>query len=189
MMARAGEWEFGISAIEAVRQGDRSAFDDLVRREGSWVRGVVFAVLGNRDRVDDVVQQVWATLWRRIGELRETKLWRTWLYRLARNAAIDAGRELTREAKHGRQAVSAVVREKGSPAADQNVARTETNQVVLAAIAALPGLYREPFVLRHLNGWNYQQIADVLDMPVDSVETRLVRARRMLRDALRGQLE
>ena len=55
---------------------------------------------------------------------------------------------------------------------------------MMAVIEKLPVLYREPFVLRHLNGWSYREIADVLDMPVDSVETRLVRARRMLRNSL-----
>jgi RNA polymerase sigma-70 factor, ECF subfamily len=49
-------------------------------------------------------------------------------------------------------------------------------------------LYREPFVLRHMNGWNYQQIAEAMEMPVDSIETRLVRARRLLRDALKDKL-
>ena len=60
--------------------------------------------------------------------------------------------------------------------------------MVLEAIRALPALYREPFVLRHLNDWSYQEIGDVMGMPVDSVETRLVRARRFLREALKDKL-
>ena len=59
---------------------------------------------------------------------------------------------------------------------------------MLAAINGLPALYREPFVLRHMNGWGYQQIAEVMDLPVDTVETRLVRARRLLREALKDEL-
>jgi RNA polymerase sigma-70 factor (ECF subfamily) len=59
---------------------------------------------------------------------------------------------------------------------------------VLEAIQALPALYREPFVMRHLNGWTYSEIADVMGMPVDSVETRLVRARRFLRESLKDKV-
>ena len=56
------------------------------------------------------------------------------------------------------------------------------------AIQALPALYREPFVLRHVNVWSYRQIAEMMNMPVDSVETRLVRARRFLRESLKGKV-
>jgi RNA polymerase sigma-70 factor (ECF subfamily) len=58
----------------------------------------------------------------------------------------------------------------------------------LRAIQALPVLYREPFVLRHLQGWTYKEIAEVMDMRVDSVETRLVRARRFLRERLKDKV-
>ena len=66
--------------------------------------------------------------------------------------------------------------------------RSETHQRVLNAIAGLPEIYREPFVLRHLEDWSYKQIAEAMDMPVDTVETRLVRARRLLREALKGRV-
>jgi RNA polymerase sigma-70 factor (ECF subfamily) len=64
----------------------------------------------------------------------------------------------------------------------------EVSEVVLEAIRALPALYREPFVLRHLQGWSYRQIAETMGLPVDTVETRLVRARRLLREALDGKV-
>jgi RNA polymerase sigma-70 factor (ECF subfamily) len=48
----------------------------------------------------------------------------------------------------------------------------------------MPAIYREPFVLRHLEDWSYRQIAETLDLPVDTVGTRLVRARRMLQETL-----
>ena len=52
----------------------------------------------------------------------------------------------------------------------------------------MPVLYREPFVLRHVSGWSYKEIAAVLDLAVDSVETRLVRARRFLRESLKDKV-
>ena len=176
--------------IEAIRQGDKYAFSELVRRQNRFVRGVVLGVLGRSDRVDDVTQQVWTAVWERADKLRDVKRWRSWLYRLARNAAIDAGRDVTR--RRNRDAlVTEHVRTTGIPP-DKTPAASligdEQHQAVLAAIETLPALYREPFVLRHINGWSYREIADVMDMPVDSVETRLMRARRLLRDALKDKI-
>lgn len=180
-MPRAEEFDAEEPVIDAIRGGDRYAFDELVRRQGRWVRGVVFGVLGRRDCVDDVTQQVWTAVWQRIGELRDPKSWRSWLYRMARNSAVDAGRDLTRR------------RKQSTPLGDRDVPIGGTSSIsygdeqqgrVFNAVQGLPAIYREPFVLRHLNDWSYRQIADVMGLPIDSVETRLVRARRLLREAL-----
>jgi len=185
-MPLAEDYDADQPVIEAIQQGDKFAFEDLVRRHGTWVRSVVFGVLGDRDLVDDVVQQVWTTVWRRISELRDSRRWRSWLYRLSRNAALDAGRELTRRRQQMRTLITEAPRSVSNEdtTADDHA---EKHTAALEAIQSLPALYREPFVLRHVNGWSYRQIAEAMDMPVDSVETRLVRARRMLRESLLGK--
>ena len=187
-MQPAEEFEPDQPVILAIREGDHYAFDELVRRHNPWVRAVVFGVLGNTDRVDDVVQQVWTALWQRIGELRDTKRWRPWLYRLARNAAIDAGRDAGRRRRHTQELAMSLSPRPSSTPVDDQVVRQEQHREVMMAIQALPALYREPFVLRHVNGWSYRQIAEMMKMPVDSVETRLVRARRFLRESLKGKV-
>lgn len=177
-----------VPVVEAVRAGDRHAFAELVRREHRWVRGVVFGVLGDVDRTDDVVQQVWAVAWQRIDTLRDAARWRAWLYRIARNTALDAGRETSRRRDRDRVLRSERPRPVSSSTPDRDAESAERHGAVLAAIGALPPLYREPFVLRHLSGWGYRRIADVMAMPVDTVETRLVRARRLLRTALKDKV-
>lgn len=174
--------------IDAVRSGDRYAFAEFARRQSRWIRGVVFGVLGDHDRVDDVCQHILTQIWQRVGELRDTRLWRSWVYRLARNAAVDAGRDITRRRNRSQEHAADPTRRNadsmpGQGPGDGLVGR-EDHDAVLSAIQGLPALYREPFVLRHLNGWSYQQIGDLMNMPVDTVETRLVRARRMLRETL-----
>lgn len=195
-MARHESCDAEEPVVEAIRGGDRSAFAEFVRRHNGWVRGAIYGVLGERDRVDDVAQQVWTTVWQRIEELRDASRWRPWLYRLARNAAIDAGRDVSRR-RDGMQRLrseSGELRGSSSPqpasarTPDRELAGREQHEEVLAAIQSLPALYREPFVLRHLNGWTYNRIAELMGMPVDSVETRLVRARRLLRECLRDVL-
>lgn len=175
------------SVVEAVLQGDRYAFGELVSRHSDWVRAVIFGVLGDQDRIDDVLQQVWTTFWEQIKKLRDPTRWRPWLYRLARNAAVDAGREVTRDRKTksaiGEQLAS---HQNGHPT--PTIDGAERQQRILQAIDQLPDMYREPFILRHLQDWSYREIADVMDLPVDTVETRLVRARRQLRDMLRDKV-
>lgn len=180
-MPLAEEFDAEEPVIDAIRGGDRYAFEELVRRQGRWIRGVVFGVLGRQDCVDDVAQQVWMAVWQRIGELRDTKSWRSWMYRLARNLAIDAGRELTRRRTQFRPTGDdpTTVPERKPGTMDE-----EKHRRILTAIQGLPAIYREPFVLRHLNDWPYRRIAEVMGLPVDSVETRLVRARRLLRETL-----
>jgi len=187
-MPFAEEFEAEEPVIEAIRGGDRYGFEEFVRRRNRWVRGVIFGVLGNRDCVDDVSQQVWTTVWQRIGELRDSRSWRPWLYRLARNAAVDAGRALTRRRNDLQRIATDKAERADSPAPDAKVVLEEQHREVLAAIQALPAIYREPFVLRHVNGWTYREIGEVMGLPIDTVETRLVRARRLLRESLKDRI-
>lgn len=186
-MARSQGFAAEEPVIEAIQDGDRYAFSEFMGRHAGWVRGVIYGVLGRAEAVEDVSQQVWLLVWQRIGKLQDTRRWRTWLYRTARNAAIDAGRDATRrrdrQRKLAEQAVSVSV-----PNPDRYLLAKEKHQEVLEAVGSLPAIYREPFVMRHVNGWSYARIAEVMGMPLDSVETRLVRARRFLRATLKDKV-
>ncbi len=177
-----------LPVLEAILAGDREAFEEFARRQSKWVRGVIYGVLGDRDRLEDVNQQVWTGVWQQIGTLKDPRRWRSWLYRLARNAAMDAGREITRRRRFNRALVEHVrTGVTGQEPPDAGMG-SEQREALLNALRGLPALYREPFVLRHLEDWSYQEIAEVLGLPIDTVETRLVRARRHLREALDGRL-
>ena len=137
--------------------------------------------------MDDVAQRVWIRAWREAPRLQDTARWRAWLYRIARNAATDASRARRRRRRFlGRLLDRGRTRDPAPP--DQRIVADERHRAVLDAIASLPALYREPFVLRHLEDWSYRQIGEALDLPTDTVETRLVRARRLLRQRLAGAI-
>ncbi len=169
--------------IAAAQRGERRALDTFVRRHDGWVRQIVYATTGRPGLVDDVAQNVWSGVWQQIATLSEPARWRGWIYRLAKNAAIDAGRQNARE--RGR-AVGLNGDDPATSASDpaRRVAQSEEQQRVLRAIRGLPDHYREPFILRHLQDWSYSEIGEAMGLPVDTVETRLVRARRLLREAL-----
>lgn len=179
------EFDPDVLLVEALQQGDSAAMSELMERHERWVRGAVYSVLGNSDQVDDVVQKVWMRAWQRIDQLDDPRRWKHWVYRMARNAAIDAGRKIKRKRKL-RQRLTEMATDasvvQATPA--RGASLREEHGRVLKAIEKMPAIYREPFVLRHVEQWTYRQIADVLNLPVDTVGTRLVRARRLLADAL-----
>lgn len=179
------EPETEMAAVQAAIDGRREEFDDLVARETPWVRGVVWSVLGDVDVIDDAVQQVWLQFWKRRGELAHPDRWRGWLYRLARNTALDAGRGSSRRRSLARSVydqIGGMVR-RATPGTE--LLADERQRIVRRAIESLPQHYREVLVLRHLEELSYREIAERLEVPVDTVETRLVRARRRLRGKLR----
>ncbi len=171
------------------RRGDRVAADRLIREHDRWVRSIVYAVCGRVDLVDDVTQQVWTQAWERLDSLRDPQRLRSWLYNIARNAAIDAG--IARKRRSATVSLE-VAWEPSDGGRNVNPARAAMDGEVYGdlvdAVQSLPALYREPFVLRHLEDWSYAQIGEVLSLSVEAVETRLIRARRMLRETLKGKV-
>ncbi|MBI1336460.1 MAG: sigma-70 family RNA polymerase sigma factor [Phycisphaera sp.] len=167
------------------RAGDEQAMRDFVHRHTPWLRAVVHRTLRDRTEAHDVLQKTFLNFWQKAHTIEDDANWRNWLYTLARHAALDAGRRTSVRKKVWLRLQELTQRPtRQTPAHDRLEAR-ELRDRILRSIAGLPEIYREPFVLKHLSGFSYQQIAQTLDMPVDTVETRLGRARRLLRDALR----
>lgn len=177
--------------VAEVQRGSRPAADRLVREHDSWLRSVIYGVTGRVDLVDDIAQQVWMQVWERLDSLKDPRRLRSWLCTVARNAAIDAGvARKRREARTG--TLDQLPEPSGNGRAPSPVSWAlgqELQATLLQAVQALPAIYREPFALRHLEGWSYAEIGDVLDLPVETVETRLVRARRLLREMLSGKVD
>jgi RNA polymerase sigma-70 factor (ECF subfamily) len=188
MKALRREYDVELPVIEAIRQADQHAMGELIQRQGRWVRAVIFGVMGRIEDVDDVLQQVWIRVWREAAKLDDPSRWRPWLYRIARNTATDALRRRHRR----RRLIERITTSNREPShaedAGRGVLREERQRLMLESIAELPALYREPFVLRHMEDWSYREIGEALGLPVDTVETRLVRARRLLREKLEDKV-
>lgn len=178
--------------LEAIASGDAQALTEFIGRNERWVRGVVYAAISDPNVLDDVMQKIWLSVWQRLTTLEDMRRWRHWLYRMARNAAIDFGRKKQRR-RNLFQRVTHEVRGGAGPRGEiqpvRQLAVREEHQRVLDAVHAMPAIYKEPFVLRHLEGWSYKRIAQTLELPVDTVGTRLVRARRLLQETLGGEKE
>ncbi|MBI5863751.1 MAG: RNA polymerase sigma factor [Planctomycetes bacterium] len=114
---------------------------------------------------------------------------RSWLYAIARNAAIDWGQAYKRRASVALDDVPEASDDQRSLDPVGSTAGAELKTILLRAVEALPALYREPFVMRHLEDWSYQEIGEILGLPLETVETRLVRARRLLKEMLKGKVD
>lgn len=147
--------------------GDALAF--LWRQNRAWIAAVLHAHKPRDAEVDDLLQEVALSLVRHAGEVDPSRA-RPWLRRVAINCARDAGRR-------------AKVRRRPVPAPGPGLGADGAGADPLQAIETLPMEYREPLLLS-LRGLSQRVIAEVMEVPVTTVETRLVRARRMLREAL-----
>jgi RNA polymerase sigma-70 factor (ECF subfamily) len=175
--------------VREAQGGSIPAAEKLIREHDGWVRSVVYGVAGRADLVDDIVQQVWTQAWERLDTLQDPARLRSWLYTIARNAAIDAGQARKRRSGVALEAIGEAAAIDTQPGPVKTAVGAELKSTLLRAIEGLPAIYREPFVLRHLEDWSYAQIGALLSLPLETVETRLVRARRLLREALKGKLD
>jgi RNA polymerase sigma-70 factor, ECF subfamily len=172
--------------VAAARGGDRLALDALWRRHRRWVAGVLLAHKPHGLDVEDLLQDVAMTLVGKIKELRDEASFPGWLRMVALNAARAAGRTTTRHREAtpklrlvGETREAAGV-EETDPVASK--ARDEEARRLMALAQELPAEYREPLLLKSIRGMTYRQIGELLDLPETTVETRICRGRRMLRD-------
>lgn len=189
-MTATADGELLHTLVAEAQRGDRPAAERLFREHDPWLRSVIYGVTGRVDLVDDIAQQVWARVWQRLDTLKDSSRLRPWLASIARNAAIDAG--VARQQRERRTGSLDEFRDVDgggkAPSPVETAIGGELRTVLLQAVQSLPALYREPFVLRHLEDWSYAEISKVLALPVETVETRLVRARRLLREMLSGKV-
>ena len=169
---------------ESPTAAEKRALEEIIALHHRWVRSVVLAVTGRSDDVDDVTQQVWLRLWERRDQLASVTDLRKWLYTLARNAAIDAGRSSTRRRGLWRRFKMFRRPDRSGSMPADDLITAERCRITLRAIEALDEKYRVVLVLRVWREMSYNEIAQTLDITPQAVETRLVRARRMLRDKL-----
>lgn len=177
------------------RRGEAEAFGALLRRYERELFGYLHRYLGNNALAEDVFQNTFLQLYLKSGQYEEGRPVRPWLYTIATHQAIDA---LRRNGRH--QAVSLeMVREEGSGQGDVNglvqmlesrdsgpfdqLAQQEQREKVRASVEQLPEPYRQVLLLAYYQGLKYREIADILEIPVGTVKSRLHAALLKLQEA------
>jgi RNA polymerase sigma factor (sigma-70 family) len=178
-----GQVEQSESALVcAAQRGEKEAFRQLLTQNWPWLKALVYSVIHNTDGVDDVMQDICVQVIRKVNTLREPGRFRPWMAVLARRQALKY-----RQRKSQRRVISLNNDEVAGQQCDykagqllDNLELRERYQQVLQAVKSLPEIYRQVFMLAHLEDLSYARIAEILDVPFTTVQIRLVRARRMI---------
>jgi RNA polymerase sigma factor (sigma-70 family) len=169
----------------AARDGDKEALQALLTRNWSWLRGLVYGIIADANELDDVLQDICVRVIEKVSSVRQPERFRPWLAILARRQALRH-----RQQNHSR-AYGVIRMTKDTQYAIRDthdeIERTERCEQILQALKSLPEKYREVFMLQYSSDLTYRQIAEILDVPVTTVQIRLVRARAMIRDQVAGK--
>ena len=163
--------------------GDRSAARVLTLRLTPLVVGQATRMLGNRADAEDVAQEAMLRLWKAAAEWRqgEAKV-STWLYKVASNLCIDRLRRTPQIA------LDAVAEPEDDAASAEDRMQTNARMAALdAALAELPDRQRQAVVLRNIEGLPNPEIAEIMDISVEAVESLTARGKRTLASLLKGR--
>ena len=169
--------------LSRLRAGDRRAFEELVRTQQHRVYGLALRMLGNPAEAQDIAQEAFLRAHRGLAEFRGEARLSTWLYAIVSRLCLNrlAGSE-RRLARDGEETLARIADARPGP--DQAFEQGELEEALHRAIGELPEERRIVVVLRDVEGLAYEEIADVLDLPVGTVRSRLHRARFDLKEKL-----
>jgi RNA polymerase sigma-70 factor (ECF subfamily) len=178
--------EFPESVCIAAIAGDHEALHRLWHHNRRWVAAILLAHKPRWADLEDLLQEVALAVVRKLGEVRDPRAIRPWLRTVAMNAAHAAARSGRRRARD--QALAdpdaleqPFVRRDPAGPPDQ-LGEAEVGKRLLELARKLPDGYREPLLLKAVHNLSYREIGEILGMPETTVETRIARGRRQLRD-------
>lgn len=176
--------------VEAFQRGDSSAFETLVRRWDRKIHGAIYRVVGSDEEARDLCQEAFFKAYRGLGGFKKEARFSSWLYQIALNACRDRLRRLRHrshvsldEIDDGTDTRLSV----GGPTALDLVESRERSSVIAGAMAALPAEQREVIILKEYEGLTFPEIAEILEVPVSTVKTRMYRGLGQLRARLERQ--
>jgi RNA polymerase sigma-70 factor, ECF subfamily len=190
--AQSGISEADARILRGLRAGIEEAYEELLERYEQPVYGMVYRLLGNQPDACDVVQEVFLKVFRGVSTFREQSSLRTWIYRIAVNEAHNHRRWFVR---HCRREISI---ENDSPdhpssleyAADpgrspfDQALNSENRTLIENALTRINPIFRTAVVLRDIQSLSYEEIAEILQVSLGTVKSRILRGREALRREL-----
>ena len=177
--------------VNELQAGSDAAFDCLVTHYHASVYNLAYGILSDAADAADVTQEVFLCAFKGIRGFRRGSSLKTWLYRISVRQALNHRRWCWR---HHRAQISidagpeecdlSMHLTDAEPNPFDQLATRETQTVVRKALSTVPPLFRSAVILRDLEGLSYEEIAEIMDVSVGTVKSRILRGRRLLREAL-----
>jgi len=180
-----------LELVSSARKGDTGAFSTLLRRYEGKIFRLAMNITQNREDAEDVLQEAFFKAYEHLDQFQGNSKFYTWIVRIAVNQALmklrkrksDRSVSLDEQIDTGEDMV---VREIATwdPDPEERYSQEELNTILTEAIDELAPIYRTVFTLRDVDGLSTEETADVLELSVPAVKSRLLRARLQLRDRL-----
>ncbi|BDI29989.1 RNA polymerase sigma factor [Capsulimonas corticalis] len=177
--------------IERCKQGDLAAFNELVKRYEKPVYNFAYRLTGSYDDANDVAQDAFVRVFNAIGSFRGDASFTTWLFRITTNVFLDERKKakahpqtsLDEQMELGESAVARQIEDPG-PSPEDLTEEAERGKILQDAVSSLPEYQRTMVVLYHSQQKSYEEIAEIMDLPIGTVKSRLNRARLALKEKL-----
>jgi RNA polymerase sigma-70 factor (ECF subfamily) len=193
-----GGSEDDLILIERVLNGDRRAFEALVRRHERRVYRIALAILGNAEDAEEAMQDSFVKAFRHLQTFRRESRFTTWLTRIAVNEALQK-RQMRKDfiSLDDSRSAPEYAEEQFSPRRfdtwradpEKLYGRHELRNIIEVAIQSLPSIYREAFVLRDVEELSAEEAAEAIGISIAALKSRLSRGRLMMRETLAASLE
>jgi len=167
--------------VRRSREGDRAAFVVLVKRYRGTIYNAAYRVLGREEDASDVTQGVFLKVIQRLDQFDPRYKFFSWIYRIALNDALNLLRDRGRETELDED-YEAPALESSDP--ERQVGDSQVSQRIQKALMSMKVTDRAVLVLRHFSDCSYEEIAQIMDIEVKTVKSRLFEARQRLRELL-----
>ncbi|MBM3908269.1 MAG: sigma-70 family RNA polymerase sigma factor [Gemmatimonadetes bacterium] len=179
--------------VTSFLNGTTNAFDILVDRYQSRLLNFVYRTVGDRERAEDLVQEVFIRVYRHLARFDQGKKFSTWIYTIASNLAKNELRNRARNPLVYFQTMTSTWEDEDRPLEfedstarpDDAFERRHLRELVEAGVRRLPAHHRQVFVLRELEGRSYEEIAEMTNCNLGTVKSRLNRARAAFAEIVR----
>lgn len=171
----------------AARRGDRQALQKLLQANWPWLKGLLYSILCNADEVDEALQNVCIRVLEKVHTLRDPESFKPWLATVARHLALSQRRRNKQKAISLDDLLAVHQPADTEAGITDKMVLQEQHEQVLDAIKMIPEKYREVFVLKYIKEMSYAEIAEILELPLTTVQIRLVRSRRMIYNRMTGK--
>jgi len=175
-----------IELVVASKAGNQDAFAQLVQRHQRRVFNLVFRMLQQYEEANEVTQETFLAAWQGLSSFRGDARFSTWLYRIAYNCSLKQLEQRKRDTalQVAVQAEQSLQQESCDERAEAEMEAHERQALVREHLSMLPAKYRIVLVLRHLQELTYEEMAEILTMPIGTIKTHLFRARNLLKERL-----